>query len=161
VQALVEQKRRAHQSRGFDRLFEAVPSARKLMDHLAGEGKILGAATSGLLQLPDRVSAETLEGAVAAAIVRDQFHLRAVHPEVDRRRHAAGLPPPLSSGGGVGVVFGGGPGSGGFVVDVPVLVVVGLAVGVVELSIPLLDAGLLDEPTEQRAHRATPNRASP
>jgi hypothetical protein len=96
VQALVEQKRRAHQSRGFDRLFEAVPSARKLMDHLAREEKNLGAATSGLLQLLDRVSAETLEGAVAAAIVRDQFHLRAVHHEVDRLRHAAGLPPPLS-----------------------------------------------------------------
>lgn len=96
VQALVEQKRRAHQSRGFDRLFEAVPSARKLMDHLATEGKNLGAATSGLLQLLDRVSAETLEGAVAAAIARDQFHLRAVHHEVDRLRHAAGLPPPLS-----------------------------------------------------------------
>ena len=33
---------------------------------------------------------------MAAAIARDQFHLRAIHHEVDRIRHAAGLPPPLS-----------------------------------------------------------------
>lgn len=96
LQALLEQKRRAHQSRGFDRLFAAVPSARLLMDRLAIEGKNLGATTSGLLQLLDRVGAETLESAVAAAIARDQLSLRALHHEVDRIRHAAGLPPPLS-----------------------------------------------------------------
>jgi hypothetical protein len=96
LRALVEQKRHAHQSRGFDRLFSAVPSARRMMERLADQGANLGAATSGLLQLLDRVGAETLERAVAEVIARDQLHLRAVHHEVDRLRYEAGLQPALS-----------------------------------------------------------------
>jgi hypothetical protein len=56
VRALVEEKRRAHQSRGFDRLFSAAPSTRTMMERLAERGANLGAATSGLLQLLDRVA---------------------------------------------------------------------------------------------------------
>jgi hypothetical protein len=54
-----------HQSRGFDRLFSAVPSSRTMMDRLAERGDNLGAATSGLLQLLellellDRVGADS------------------------------------------------------------------------------------------------------
>ena len=96
VRALVEEKRRAHQSRGFDRLFGAVPSARTMMERLADRGGNLGATTSGLLQLLDRVGAETLERAVAEIVSRDQLHLRAVHHEIDRLRYAAGLMPPLT-----------------------------------------------------------------
>ena len=54
LRALVEEKRRAHQSRGFDRLFSAVPSSRTMMERLAERGHNLGAATSGLLQLLTR-----------------------------------------------------------------------------------------------------------
>ncbi len=96
VRALVEEKRRAHQSRGFDRLFTAVPSARTMMDRLADRGENLGAATSGLLQLLDRIGAELLERAVAEVVLRDRLHLRDVHHEVDRLRFEAGLPMPLS-----------------------------------------------------------------
>jgi hypothetical protein len=94
--ALVEEKRRAHQSRGFDRLFAAVPSARTMMARLADRGANLGAATSGLLQLLDRIGAETLERAVAGVVARDQLHLRAVHHEIDRLRYEAGLQPALT-----------------------------------------------------------------
>ncbi len=96
VRALVEEKRRAHQSRGFDRLFTAVPSARTMMERLAHRGDNLGAATSGLLQLLDRVGAGLLERAVAEVVLRDRLHLRDVHHEIDRLRFEAGLPAPLS-----------------------------------------------------------------
>ena len=96
LQALVEQKRRAHQSRGFDRLFGVVPSSRVMMQRIAERGGNLGATTSGLLQMLDRVGAEMLERAVAEIVVQDQPNLRAVHHVLDRLRHEAGLPPPLS-----------------------------------------------------------------
>jgi hypothetical protein len=96
LRALVEEKRRAHQSRGFDRLFAAVPSARTMMARLAERGENLGAATSGLLQLLDRIGAELLERAVAEVVERDRLRLKDVHHEVDRLRFEAGLPAPLS-----------------------------------------------------------------
>jgi transposase len=94
--ALKEDKRRAHQSRGFDRLFTAVPSSRSMMERLADRGDNLGAATSGLLQLLDRVGADLLERAVAEVVARDQLKLRAVHHVIDRLRYEAGLAPPLT-----------------------------------------------------------------
>jgi transposase len=96
LRALVEQKRRAHQSRGFDRLFIAVPSSRAMMEKIAERGGNLGATTSGLLQLVDRTGADLVERAVAEVVALDQPHLRAVHHALDRLRHEAGLPPPLS-----------------------------------------------------------------
>lgn len=96
LRALVEEKRRAHQSRGFDRLFSVVPTARTMMDRLAERGENLGAATSGLLQLLDRVGAELLERAVIEVVARDRLRLRDVHHEIDRLRYEAGLPPPMS-----------------------------------------------------------------
>ena len=96
LRALVEHKRRAHQSRGFNRLFSVVPSSRTMMEKIAERGGNLGAVTSGLLQLLDRVGAEMLERAVAEVVGHDQPHLRAVHHALDRLRYEAGLPPPLS-----------------------------------------------------------------
>jgi transposase len=96
LQALVVEKRRAHQSRGFDRLFGVVPSSRAMMDRIAERGGNLGATTSGLLQLLDRVGAPLLEQAVAEVVAHDQMHLRAIHHVLDRLRHEAGLPPALS-----------------------------------------------------------------
>jgi hypothetical protein len=96
LRALVEQKRHAHQSRGFDRLFSAVPSSRPMMERLAERGGNLGATTSGLLQLLDRVGADWLERAVAEVVARDHLQLRAVHHELDRLRFEAGLAPALT-----------------------------------------------------------------
>jgi transposase len=96
VLALVEEKRRAHQSRGFDRLFAAVPSSRTMMERLADQGANLGAATTGLLQLLDRVGADVLERAVADVLARGQLKLSAVHFAVDRLRYEAGLQPALT-----------------------------------------------------------------
>jgi transposase len=96
LRALALEKRRAHQSRGFDRLFGVVPSARTMMDRLAERGENLGAATSGLLNMLDRVGADILERAVARVVLHDRLRLREVHHEIDRLRFEAGLPPPLS-----------------------------------------------------------------
>lgn len=94
--ALIDRKRHANQSRGFNRLFSVVPSSRAMMEKIAERGGNLGASTSGLLQLLDRVGAELLERAVAEVVHHDQPHLRAVHHVLDRLRHEAGLPPSLS-----------------------------------------------------------------
>ena len=96
LRALVEAKRHAHQSSGFDRLFSATPTARVMMERLADRGANLGAATSGLLQLLDRVGADLLERALVEIVARDQLTLRALHHEVDRLRYEAGLAPPLT-----------------------------------------------------------------
>lgn len=96
LSALVEEKRRAHQSRGFDRLFGVVPSSRAMMERIAERGGNLGATTSGLLQLLDRVGATLLERAVAEVVAHDQMHLRAIHHVLDRLRHEAGQSPVLS-----------------------------------------------------------------
>lgn len=96
LQALVEQKRRAHQSRGFDRLFGVVPSSRAMMDHIAERGGNLGATTSGLLQMLDREGAETLERAVREVVARGQMNLRAIHFVLDSIRHERGQAPALT-----------------------------------------------------------------
>jgi hypothetical protein len=96
LRTLVEHKRRAHQSRGFDRLFSLVPSSRAMMEKMAERGGNLGATTSGLLQLLERTGAELLERAVAEVVGLDQPHLRAVHHALDRLRRQAGQPLPLS-----------------------------------------------------------------
>jgi transposase len=96
LRTLVEHKRRAHQSRGFDRLFSVVPSSRAMMEKIAERGGNLGATTSGLLQLLERTGAELLERAVAEVVGLDQPHLRAVHHALDRLRREAGQPLPLS-----------------------------------------------------------------
>ena len=67
-----------------------------MMEKLADRGENLGAATSGLLQLLDRVGADLLERAVAEVVVRDRLRLRDVHHEIDRLRYEAGQPTPLS-----------------------------------------------------------------
>jgi hypothetical protein len=66
------------------------------MEHIAERGGNLGATTSGLLQMLDRVGAEMLERAVAEVVAHDQMNLRAVHYVLDRLRHEAGQPLPLS-----------------------------------------------------------------
>ena len=96
LRELVEQKRRAHQSRGFDRLFGVVPSSRAMMERIAERGGNLGATTQRLLQLLEQVGAEQLERAVAEAMAHEQPTLRAVHHGLDRIRHEAGQSPALT-----------------------------------------------------------------
>ena len=96
LQDLLDQKRRAHQTRGFDRLFGMVPSSRAMMERIAERGGNLGATTSALLILLERTSAPMLERAVAEVLRAETPTLRAVHHALDRLHHQAGEPPALS-----------------------------------------------------------------
>ena len=96
LKALAKEKRHAHQSRGFNRLFAAVPSSQTMMTKLAEQGANLGGATLCLLQLLDRVGAESLEQAVAHVVSLGDLRLRAVHETLDRIRFEAGQMPMIS-----------------------------------------------------------------
>ena len=68
VQALVDVKRAARNSRGMDRLAHAVPAAHELLVRVAHQGGNLGSATSALLRLLETHGAATLEAAVEEAL---------------------------------------------------------------------------------------------
>jgi len=96
LQRLVDEKRRAREHRGLDRLARAVTSSQAFLRTVAERGDNVGSSTARLLQLLDAVGAAELEEALGEAIARDTVHVGAVRQIVDRRRAARGLPPPVS-----------------------------------------------------------------
>lgn len=97
VQELVERKREARDGRNMDRLLHAVPSSRELFERIAERGGNLGGTTFKLLKLLDAFGAQELEIAVAEAVRAGAPGLGAIQQVLDQRRHAATLPPPVSS----------------------------------------------------------------
>lgn len=95
IAALVELKREARAHRGLDRLYQAVPAARRFFEALAHQGKNLGGATIRLLNLLDHVGSTELEAAIAEVVERDTPHMAAVHHVLERRRYERGAPPPV------------------------------------------------------------------
>ena len=93
VQALVEQKRAAHQHRATDRLAHAVPASQTLLARAAERGSNLGAITSALIRLLDRNSAADLQAAVIEALERDVPHPNAVRLALERLREQRGQAP--------------------------------------------------------------------
>jgi hypothetical protein len=65
IDALVQQKRHAHELRGRDRLRQACPHADAFIGALAVQGGNLGAATKRLLVLLDRFGAAALDAAIS------------------------------------------------------------------------------------------------
>ena len=96
LQRLVDEKRRAREHRGLDRLARAVQSSQAFVRIVAERGDNVGSTTARLLQLLDAAGAAELEEAIAEAIQRDTVHIGAVRQIVDRRRATRGLPPPVS-----------------------------------------------------------------
>lgn len=96
LQALVDEKRRAREHRGLDRLARAAPSSQPFLRVVAARSGNVGNTTARLLVLLDTVGSHELETALAEAIERDTIHIGAVRQIVDRRRSARGLPPPVS-----------------------------------------------------------------
>jgi transposase len=96
LQRLVEEKRRAREHRGLDRLARAARSSQAFLKLVAARGDNVGSTTARLLQLLDAVGAAELEEALVEALERDAVHVGAVRQIVDRRRSQRGLPPPLS-----------------------------------------------------------------
>jgi transposase len=96
LQSLVDEKRRAREHRGLDRLAKAAPGAQAFLRALAERGGNVGSTTARLLQLLDAVGAVELDHALCEALERNAVHVGAVRQIVDRRRSERGLPPPVS-----------------------------------------------------------------
>jgi transposase len=95
IQPLADQKRRASELRGRDRLAAACANARPFIAELALRGGHLGGTTSRLLRLLDRYGAAPLDAALAEALRRSAISASAVAHLLDQKKRADGAPPPL------------------------------------------------------------------
>lgn len=96
LQQLLEHKRAARTHRGCDRLARAAPAAATLLERAAARGDNLGSITAALLRLLDRYGAWALQPAIVEALQRGVPHPNAVRLALERRREAAGHPPPTA-----------------------------------------------------------------
>jgi len=96
LQRLADQKRRARDHRGLDRLARAARSSQAFLRIVAERGENVGSATARLLHLLDAVGALELEEALIEVLEHDSIHIGAVRQVIDRRRSTRGLPPPVS-----------------------------------------------------------------
>jgi transposase len=96
IEALVERKRAARQHRATDRLAQAAPASKTLLNRAAERGSNLGAITVGLQRLLDRYGAAELQAAILEALARDVPHPNAVRLALERRREQRGDAPPTS-----------------------------------------------------------------
>ncbi|KYF94651.1 hypothetical protein BE20_05960 [Sorangium cellulosum] len=96
IQRLVDEKRRAREHRGLDRLARAARSSQAFLRIVAERGDNIGSAIARLLQLLDAVGAAELEEALVEVLERDTIHVGAVRQVLDRRRSERCLPPPVS-----------------------------------------------------------------
>lgn len=96
IERLADEKRRAREHRGLDRLARAARSSQAFLRIVAERGENVGSATARLLHLLDSVGAAELEDALIEVLEHDSIHIGAVRQVIDRRRSARGLPPPVT-----------------------------------------------------------------
>lgn len=96
VAALVAHKRRARDHRGANRLTNAVPASRELLERAAARGSNLGSITMGLLRLLDRFGPTELQSAIEDALAHGAPHPNSVRIALERRREARQAPPPIA-----------------------------------------------------------------
>ena len=92
---LTQEKRRAHELRGRDRLRAACAHADPFLEALARRGAPLGVETARLLRLLDQVGAQALDAALTEALERQAIGAASVAHLLEQRRRARRLPPPL------------------------------------------------------------------
>ncbi len=95
IEALVSAKRRARHHRAQDRLAQAAPSSRELLQQAALRGTPLSRVSAELVQLLDDYGASELEQAIAEALRNEVPHPNGVRQVLERRRERRELPPPL------------------------------------------------------------------
>lgn len=95
IAELQEQKKKARQHRGLDRLEHAAPSSKDLMVSLAERGVNLGSATAALLRLLDHYGAQDLDSAIKEALLSSAPHPNSVRHILERNAKARATPPPL------------------------------------------------------------------
>lgn len=96
VEALVAEKRAAHQHRGMDRLQHAAPHSREFLLRCADRGQNLGNITWQLGRLLEQYGGVELDAALAEANTRELVHPPSVRQLLERRRAEEGRPAPLS-----------------------------------------------------------------
>ncbi|MGB5467408.1 MAG: IS21 family transposase [Sedimenticolaceae bacterium] len=95
IKELVAHKRAARTHRGLDRLAQAVPASRALLQLAAERGTPLARATTQLTQLLDDYGASELAPAIDEALANQVPHVNAVRQALERRREQRDQPPPV------------------------------------------------------------------
>ena len=95
LEALADEKRRASELRGRDRLTAVVPRAVALLEQVALRGGHLGGTTARLLRLLDREGPRELDVAIGQALARGAASAEAVGAVLDQRRRARKAPPAI------------------------------------------------------------------
>jgi transposase len=90
---LADDKRRASELRGRDRLTSACPRAHALLEEVARRGGHLGGTTTRLLHLLDREGARALDAAIGEALARGAASAEAIAHVLDQQRRAKNAPP--------------------------------------------------------------------
>ncbi len=93
--ALADDKKKAREHRGRNRVMVACPSAELFLDKVALHGGHLGGTTTRLMHLLDRYGARELEAAIAEAYRRGAFAAQSVAHVLDQRRRARGARAPM------------------------------------------------------------------
>ena len=96
LEALLSAKRAARHHRGQDRLVQAAPSSRKLLQQAAHRGTPISRATAELVQLLDDYGAGELEQAITEALNHDVPHPSGVRQVLERRREQRDRAPPIT-----------------------------------------------------------------
>jgi hypothetical protein len=95
IEELVAHKRAARTHRGLDRLAQAVPTSRTLLQQAAERGTPLARVTTQLTQLLDDYGASELAQAIDEALANQVPHPNAVRQVLERRREQRDQPPPV------------------------------------------------------------------
>lgn len=94
--ALTQEKRRAHDLRGRDRLRQSCPQAAAFLEALALRGEPLASQTTALLRLLDQYGAPAVDAALATALARGAINAASIAHLLDQRARARRQPPPLT-----------------------------------------------------------------
>lgn len=88
-------KRKGREHRTLDRIHQAAPQSRKLLEIVAERGGNLGSYTQRLNQLLQCFSPSELDQAIAVALDRQTPHLGAIRQLLDKARADRNQPPPV------------------------------------------------------------------
>lgn len=93
LDALADEKGRAAELRGRDRLTSTCPRASALLEEVARRGGHLGGTTTRLLHLLDREGARALDDAIGEALARGAASAEAIAHVLEQQRRARNAPP--------------------------------------------------------------------
>lgn len=96
IKELTQEKHKARQHRGQDRLAQSSPSSVEFLIHSAEKGYHLRSTIHNLLQLLDSYGAAELEAAIIEALSKNVPHTNAVQISLEKRREQREQSPPIT-----------------------------------------------------------------